>query len=240
MNLYNTVEIKHALVIHSDDLTNFIKSLSEGDQKPDEIIGYTVDGSTVNFSTSAELLNYENRDSKKLIGLKFKGEKNNTTFNINLGKAEYSHQENTIKYNSDSLNHIETFENEVLTRVAEMKPYYNFFLKLNLTVITPILLFSWSIFLNLKNIIIKLNGGKIPPPDPSNNVFSESEKSVMMWGIVAICIAVGFLLEKGKEYLFPTFCVAVGKQAKIYRTKQQIASFVFGTVVIGILIELIF
>ncbi|MFN7013833.1 MAG: hypothetical protein ACK4ON_06145 [Bacteroidia bacterium] len=57
--------------------------------------------------------------------------------------------------------------------------------------------------------------------------------------VLILTFCVGYLLQKIRQYLFPTIFIALGKQKKEYSKRETISYVVFGVIILGIIINLI-
>ena len=76
--------------------------------------------------------------------------------------------------------------------------------------------------------------------DIDYSIKSESSSSSfpgLAWGILLFGLT--YLMNLGRDYLFPILFIAIGKQVKEYNKRKTISYVVFGVVMLGVIINLI-
>lgn len=242
---YNKKHTKHgslsgASLVQETELTNFINFLGN---EFDEIkySAKTKDGTSINFDSLKELLDYPNFSKRNLVEMEILCAGEQRSIDISFKTGMYFIIPETITYYLayDDSKWGFKFEDDLLQELKEFKPYYSPLTYLNLTFGIPLILVGIVILYFSIDYFLKIFGlqGYL-----QTNV--SIEKNTLSSGLIgyiygALLIFLGYLLNVSRNYLFPILFIATGKQKKEYQFRKKISYFAFGVVLLGVVINVI-
>lgn len=204
--------------------------------------GKTKDGTSVQFESINELLSYPNFSARQLLELEISGaKKDERSINIEFESERGFIVPESINYylSYNDQNWGFKFEDDLRNELKDFIPYYNFLTYLNYTFGLPILLFISLILYMTLDYFLK-EAGLWGFTDIDYSIKSESSSSSfpgLAWGILLFGLT--YLMNLGRDYLFPILFIAIGKQVKEYNKRKTISYVVFGVVMLGVIINLI-
>ncbi len=227
------------ILIGSEDLSYLLKFIEDHFETVN-FVGFCDDNSKIEFSTSDEVINYENPRFKKLMGISIiSNEDENTSLQLILGKIKPKDEiltEYDLSY--DDLNFGLPFEQELIKRLKTLKPWYWFFNYIPFKYILPLVLVIFNWFYIFKNIIQKILG-EYSSSQTSTVQFSWFEGVIINIVLLSILYGVGYLIDKFKIYLFPMYFFKIGQQLNVYKVKQRLQYTIFIVIILGIIINVI-
>ncbi|MDR0973205.1 MAG: hypothetical protein LBM61_04390 [Prevotellaceae bacterium] len=232
-----TKKIKIAALISETEMEELHNFLSENF---DNIVytGETKDGTSIYFLSFDEFLCYPNYNNRNLVQVRIRCLGQDKGLVIEFSDKRFIYPE-AINY---SLNYNDPewgfyFEDELNKRLRSFKPWYSFLTYTNLTYVLPVLFIMISLAIFAIDFYTKEIGytGFISIDYYSLPVSNPIIGYILWIPIVGCC----FIINKLRDYLFPLIFIAIGKQRKEYKKRQNWSYFIFGTVGLGIITNII-
>ena len=230
-------DLKIATLITEPAINNFNKFLVKNFDNI-EYVGTTSDGTEITFFSVDALLSYPNFKKRSLVGLKIKCDSDDRNLYIDISSFRRIFPE-TITYflQSDNREWGFSFEDELIERLKEFKPWYNILTFTDLTLGIPFIFILFFLFILAIDYFIKLFGysGFLSIDYNSNSTNNPIVGYIVWIPILILCYIINII----RNYLFPLVFIATGSLKKEYNKRQQISYFIFVVVGLGIFINII-
>lgn len=203
--------------------------------------GKTKDGTSVKFESIKELLSFPNFSTRKLVELEISGsKKDESSINISFeNERDFIAPESVnyyLSYNDQNWGF--KFEDDLRNQLKDFIPYYNFLTYLNYTIGLPILLLA-SVFLYMTLDYFLKEFGLQGYTDMDYSVKSEGSSSFGGFAWIILMVGLTYLLNLGRNYLFPVLFIAIGKQVKEYNRRKTLSYVFFGVILLGVVVNVI-
>ena len=203
-----------------------------------EYVGTTSDGTEMTFCSVDSLLSYSNFKKRNLVGLKVKCDSVDRNLYIDISCYRRIFPE-TITYflQYDNREWGFYFEDELIERLKEFKPWYNILTFTNLTFGIPGIFILCFLFISAVDYFSKLLGysGFLSIDYNSNSTNNPIVGYIFWIPILTFC----YIINVIRNYLFPLVFIATGNQKKEYAKRQKISYFIFVVIGLGIVINII-
>ncbi|BDS10091.1 hypothetical protein [Aureispira anguillae] len=229
----------HSLIINEENFTEFHQFLLKYFTSI-ELIGGTIDKTTIKFQDLQDLFNYPNHKERKLIHIQTSCKKglgdDSAHLSIYLGK-EFLSMNHTIRYHLDY--DIQDwgfrFDDELNKFLRGFKTKSNLISKTDLILIAPLfvaLLLTFYIFYIDNNSHGMENSNSL-------EILNHKIPVKVLTSFFFLGVLISIFFEKIKKYLFPHIFVALGKQKKEYLHRLKIRNLVFGVIILSLLINIL-
>ncbi|GAB5409310.1 MAG: hypothetical protein BalsKO_16750 [Balneolaceae bacterium] len=228
-----------AILVHEAELRSFVNFLDKNFSE----IGInckTVDSTNITFSDLEEFIEYPNFKARKIIGFELSCNHENQYLDIKFTNERLFIRPNTISYylRYDDRNWGFRFEEDLKHELKEFHPYYNKLTYFNLTLGFPIALLAFPLLFMAIDYLIKVTGlSGFTSLDYSKSENSQFSSVVLIAWLIPLFLS-GYFLNKLRDYLFPILFISTGKQIKEYEKRKKISYFLFGVILIGIVINI--
>ncbi|HEY3312153.1 MAG TPA: hypothetical protein VGK00_10990 [Anaerolineales bacterium] len=221
--------ISHSLLVDSDDILS-IHSFISSKYNRVIIVGKCNDGSQLEITDIQDLLQFENLNYRKIESITFYAGNNNgedeEKFSLNIQDRTFYSSELIVSSNDDQKALYVT--QEILKRLADTKPSYDWVARIS--VLTALLIFLLSLWFVLQASvylkIIHIQGEISDGVGAFNNAIF----------FAIILIAITYPIDRLRKYLYPKLFFLLGKQKKTIETIRFWRNFIFVTVILTIIL----
>ena len=241
MESKTTKTFADSIVVFPEDLRYFDDSLRKNFNKI-EYEATCEDGTKIKPFSLNELLEYENPNFKRIASITINAldEKLlDDNVEIIMGKAgSFSSDTGIARFKFKDIKQQYPIEDEVLKHIKAIRPWYYWLNKISFKLFLPLLLIGVGISLDAISLFKKLFGS-IPAISASPSKFTDGESNVLTVGVFGILFIVGYLIDRSRDYLFPKYFFCIGRQQKEFERRRKITYFIFGVIILGIIINII-
>lgn len=128
-------------------------------------------------------------------------------------------------------------ERELISRLRELRPWYWWLFKIQGFVVWLFISLLGFTFLLIRSVIPKLKG-TYTPSSTGTTLEWYDVMTIIIFSLIA-SIGVTSLLDRLKNYFFPKVFFALGKQHSEFLRRQRILQFIFGAVLLSLVLEVI-
>lgn len=234
---------RHAIVIKPQDLT-YIDQFVRKHCKTVSYRAYCSDSTEIEFESLQDVLDYENPGFKRIVTLEVRGRQEGYPYEpsvtLELGDVKNAKGQTVwyhIVYNDHAWGL--AVERELLDRIRELRPSYWLLVYLSFSRIVGYTYFLIFIVLLMFRfdawMTNRIMFAEAPRPVDSA-YFWQWLRGVGFWVTAFLALEV---LDRIKGYFFPKVAFYLGKQAADYEKRQRWSKFVFGGVVLTLILNLV-
>jgi hypothetical protein len=240
--------ITHPIVVWPEDL-RFLHSFLSEEFTTVTYRAQLEDGTTIEFASLEEVLEYENPDFKRIQNLGIEAVKHSDDgfvstedkVNIVLGRPKLpSESTGNLRYSIGSVSTLNRLEREIRARVRQMRPWYHWLYQVNFATafVTLFFLAFFTLYLGLGayGLYRRLRGITMPT---SPNPPTEAESTALLLTLIALFALTGWLLDKVRNYLFPKTAFCIGRGERWYGRRMYVSYVIFVLIILAIVTNVI-
>jgi hypothetical protein len=221
---------KHALLVSREDIEGLANFLSQRYQHL-KFSAHCTDGSTLTTAIANELLDFENRNDRRIDELKLEFRQNDLE---ERGDVEFSDQvfrvcRWTVWSNDDGL--AQQIAMELSQRIRATRPWYSWISRTRLAYLLPALLMLLGVVTTWHHLITTGRFASIEHPSPD---FGETI-SILLPIVLVFVVGVLFF-DKVWSWMFPKLWFLIGRQKREFEKRERVRRWVFGGVIGAIVI----
>lgn len=225
-------DVRHSLLVEGSDLQSLYKFLLSKYEKV-EATAKCIDGSKLETSEINEITSFENPNYRKIKFISIQAQ-NGPDERMSLDIwADRTFTNAELQIHSLVDEHALYISREILNRLAEMKPWYDWLTRVP---VSYVLLGLWFI-VSIWNTALQVIG--LRPPSSMLAKYSTIEVLNFVILFVIVVLAVIYPLDRLQRYLFPKVFFMIGKQQRTMETIRKWRGFVFGGVIFAIVIGVV-
>ena len=224
---------KHALLVGREDVEGLANFLSQRYQHL-EFSAHCTDGSTLTTTVAAEILDFENRNDRRIDELKlaFRQADVQERGDVEFGDAGTRLCRWTVWSNDDGL--AQQVATELGQRIRATRPWYSWLSRTYVVFIFPVFLMLLGTIGIWRHL---LRTGRLPSMDHPTPDFSEMIAILLPFSVVVV---LGLLfIDKAWAWMFPKLWFLIGRQKREFRKRERVRRWVFGGVIGAIVIGVI-
>lgn len=222
-------DVNHSLLVDEGELKSLCDYLATKYDRL-ELTASCVDGTTLETSAVDDIVQFDNPTPRKIKGLTIdalKSYEERVSIDIDggnlLGGGSF-----TIKSLSDE--DALVISSEILSKFAEMKPWYDLFARYKIT---------YFILGFLAVVLIGISFGVTFGFTPKTSSQITFDQWVVGFVIAIVIVNFGFWINALQRYLFPRVFFLLGKQKRTMETIISVRKYVFSGVILAIIVGLV-
>jgi hypothetical protein len=240
MFAHKSKDIKHPLVVWPTDLL-YLDEFLRGEFSTVTYKASLEDGTDLQPSTVKDILDYENPDFARILSVTIDAKQRNTSSvdesRIVLGSPRLpSDLSGNVSYSLGDVTRLQTLERQILGRIAQMRPWYHWLYSVDFATLIfggfLILWFGASTYALYRRLIGR------PMPRSTNSMDAGESEAFTIW-LTGAALLLGAVLNRVRNFFLPRTAFCIGRQEQWYKKRQRQAKFLFGTVILGILLEIL-
>jgi hypothetical protein len=224
---------KHALLVSREDIEGTAEFVRRRYARL-EFSAHCTDGSTLTTKNADEILNFENRNDRRIDELKLEFRQDDIT---ERGDIQFSDEgfrlcRWTVWSNDDGF--AQQIATELGQRVRASRPWYSWIIRIRPTAVFVGFLLLLSATLTWGYL---LKTGHLPSTEHPSPDFAEIFNVLLpILVILGLCL---LLAEKVWSWMFPKLWFLIGRQTREFEKRERVRRLVFGGVIGAIVIGLI-
>jgi hypothetical protein len=224
---------KHALLVSREDIEGIANFLSERYQRL-EFSAHCTDGSTLTTKIANELLDFENRNDRRIDELKLEFRQNDVEERGDVESGDHGFRlcRWTVWSNDDGL--AQQIATELGQRIRATRPWYSWISRTRPSYVLPALMVVFGVIATWHDLIVTGRFASTSHPTPD---FWEMLNVLLPFALVLV-IAVLFF-DKVWSWMFPKLWFLIGRQRREFEKRERVRRWIFGGVIGAILLGLI-